>query len=104
MEPIKLKAIIGSTRPERGAGLVLPWLLDRLDRDARFDVEVLDLRDWALPMFQETWDSVRRGYSTDVVRRWNETISGGEATYSIRSGTSAGNATEAWICCDDRGA
>src|SRR5437762_14165438 len=79
MEPIKLKAIIGSTRPERGVHVLLPWLVDRLDRDARFDVELLDLRDWDLPMFQETWETSRNGYSTATVRRWNETISDGEA-------------------------
>src|SRR4051812_15513989 len=79
MEPIKLKAIIGSTRPERGVSVLLPWLIDRLDRDPRFDVEVLDLRDWDLPMFQETWESASHGYSNDVVRRWNEKIGDGEA-------------------------
>src|SRR5687767_5670856 len=79
MEPIKLKVIIGSTRPERGVSVLLPWLVDRLDRDGRFDVEVLDLREWNLPMFQETWETARHGYSTESVRRWNETIVDGDA-------------------------
>lgn len=79
MEPIKLKVVIGSTRPERGVGVLLPWLVDRLDRDARFDVEVLDLREWDLPMFQETWETARNGYSTETVRRWNENVVDGDA-------------------------
>ena len=79
MEPINVKVIIGSTRPERGVDVLLPWLVDRLDRDARFDVDVLDLRDWDLPMFQETWETARNGYSTETVRRWNERIVDGDA-------------------------
>jgi NAD(P)H-dependent FMN reductase len=42
-------------------------------------VEVLDLRDWPLPMFQETRATIASGYSTPVVRRWNEVIASGDA-------------------------
>ena len=79
MEPIELKLVVGSTRPERGTALFLPWLVERAERHGRFAVEVCDLRDWDLPMFQETWDTARHGYSDERVRRWNETIVAGEA-------------------------
>lgn len=79
MEPILLKLIVGSSRPERGADLFLPWLIQRIDRHGRFAVEVCDLRDWDLPMFQETWSSPGSGYTTDAVRRWNDTVVAGEA-------------------------
>jgi NAD(P)H-dependent FMN reductase len=79
MEPIELKLVVGSTRPERGADVFLPWLVERAERHGRFAVEVLDLRGWELPMFQETWASATQGYSDERVRRWNETIVAGEA-------------------------
>jgi NAD(P)H-dependent FMN reductase len=79
MDLIELKLVVGSTRPERGTAVFLPWLVDRAERHGRFAVDVLDLRDWDLPMFQETWDSARHGYSEERVRRWNETVVGGEA-------------------------
>src|SRR5688500_16628987 len=50
---LKLQIIVGSTRPDRAADHVLPWVLDRAQRHDGFEVELLDLRDWPLPMFQE---------------------------------------------------
>src|SRR3984957_10975956 len=79
----KLHVIIGSTRPGRAADLVAPWVIDRARNHGGFDVEVLDLRDWALPMFGETFETVGDfndpTYSSPVVRSWNHKIAEADA-------------------------
>jgi NAD(P)H-dependent FMN reductase len=83
----KLHVIIGSTRPGRAADLVAPWVIDRAKNHGGFDVEVLDLRDWALPMFTETFESLGDindpTYSSPVVRSWNHKISEADAFLAI---------------------
>ena len=80
---IALKIITSTTRAGRSADLVLPWLVDRLAADERFDVEVLDLRDWKLPLFQETVDTIGDRsdptYSDPLVKAWNRKVGEGEA-------------------------
>jgi NAD(P)H-dependent FMN reductase len=80
---LNLKIIVGSSRQHRSADLVLPWLLDRAQDFGAFDVDVLDLRDWALPMFDESIRTVGDPrdpiYSDPVVRRWNAEIGQGDA-------------------------
>src|SRR3984957_7557681 len=79
----RLHIIIGSTRPSRAADLVAPWVIDRARNHGGFDVEVLDLRDWALPMFEETFETVgdfnSPTYSSPVVRSWNHKIAEADA-------------------------
>jgi NAD(P)H-dependent FMN reductase len=78
-DPIRLAIIVGSTREARAADRFLPWLVERAGRHGAFSVEVLDLRDWNLPMFQETAATIAAGYSTDSVRRWNEQVAAADA-------------------------
>ena len=70
----KLQIIIGSTRPTRAADRVAPWVIDRARVHGGFDVEVLDLRDWPLPMFAEHVGSIGDfrdpTYSEPIVKRW----------------------------------
>lgn len=80
---VALTLIVGSTREGRNADRVLPWLLRRVRADERFTLQVLDLRDWKLPLFQETaatiGDPRDPTYSDPLVKRWNETIKAAEA-------------------------
>ena len=79
----KLQVIIGSTRPGRAADLVAPWAIDRAQNHDGFEVDVLDLRDWSLPMFQEHLGSVLYlsdpTYSEPVVREWNRNVKEADA-------------------------
>jgi NAD(P)H-dependent FMN reductase len=79
----KLHVIIGSTRPGRAADLVAPWVISRTRDHGGFDVEVLDLREWALPIFAETFETVGDfndpTYSSPVVRSWNHKIAEADA-------------------------
>jgi hypothetical protein len=52
---LNLKILIGSTRPGRAADRVIPWITGAAREHDDFTVEVLDLRDWPLPMFGETF-------------------------------------------------
>lgn len=78
-----LQIIIGSTRPTRAADRVAPWVIERARAHGGFDVEVLDLRDWPLPMFAEhvgtIGDFQDPTYSDPVVRRWNHKIKEADA-------------------------
>jgi NAD(P)H-dependent FMN reductase len=80
---LELKIIVGSTRPGRAADLVTPWVVDRARAHGGFAVEVLDLRDWPLPMFTETVHTIGDvsdpTYSDPLVRSWNRTIKAGDA-------------------------
>jgi NAD(P)H-dependent FMN reductase len=79
----RLQIIIGSTRPGRAADLVAPWVIDRAQEHGGFDVEVLDLRDWPLPIFAETFETVGDfndpTYSSPIVRSWNKKIAEADA-------------------------
>ena len=79
----KLQIIIGSTRPTRAADEVAPWVVERASAHPAFEVEVLDLRDWPLPMFGEHAGTIGNfadpTYSEPVVRDWNAKIKEGDA-------------------------
>jgi len=84
---LNLKIIIGSTRPTRAADRVAPWVIERAKAHGEFDVEVLDLRDWPLPPFQEHMGSIGDfadpTYSEPIVRRWNRTLKEADALLVI---------------------
>jgi len=84
---LSLKIIIGSTRPTRAADQVAPWVIERARAHGGFDVEVLDLRDWPLPPFQEHMGSIgdfaNPTYSEPIVRQWNRTLKEADALLII---------------------
>lgn len=84
---LNLKILVGSSRDGRAADTVLPWLTRRIENHGGFDVEVLDPRDWNLPMFAESFASVGNPhdptYSHPLVRTWNKTISNADAVLIV---------------------
>jgi NAD(P)H-dependent FMN reductase len=74
----KLQIIVGSTRPERACDPLVDWFGRRAVDHGAFDVEVLDLRDWPLPMFQEGRGTLP-DYSAPIVKAWNEKIAEADA-------------------------
>jgi NAD(P)H-dependent FMN reductase len=79
----KLQVIVGSTRPTRSADLVVPWVAARASERGDFDVEVVDLRDWPLPMFGEhagtIGDFSDPTYSDPIMKAWNNKIKEADA-------------------------
>ncbi len=79
----KLQVIVGSTRPTRAADRVVPWVMERAQAHGGFEVELLDLREWPLPFFQEHMgtigDIADPTYSEPIVRDWNRKIAEGDA-------------------------
>ena len=75
---LKLNIVIGSTRDGRAADRVVPWLSRRVETRDAFTTEIVDLREWALPMFAETVQTVgdfsNPTYSQPLVRQWNDTM------------------------------
>ncbi len=78
---MKLQVIVGSTRPTRAADKVVPWVVNRAALHEAFETEVIDLRDWQLPMFGEHMGSIGDpndpSYSDQIVRQWNRKIAEG---------------------------
>jgi NAD(P)H-dependent FMN reductase len=79
----KLLVIIGSTRPTRAADLVVPWLASKTAEHKAFDAEIVDLRDWPLPIFAEHFGTVGDfndpTYSNPIVKAWNSKIKEADA-------------------------
>lgn len=71
----KIQVIVGSIRDGRNAEHVTKWVVKELIEFGGFEVEVLDLRDWPLPHFAETFatigDFADPTYSTPIVKAWN---------------------------------
>lgn len=63
--PLQLRIILGSTRAGRAIDGITPWLLDRATKHAAFHPEILDLRDFPMPMFGEG------EWPTPAVTEWN---------------------------------
>ena len=86
---LALKLIIGTTRQGRAADIVAPWVIERAKAHGAFDVDVLDLRDWPLPMFAEGIHSIGDindpTYTDPIVKRWNQTVKDGDAFLIVTS-------------------
>jgi NAD(P)H-dependent FMN reductase len=82
-----LKIILGTTRPTRAVDLVHPWVVRRANAHGAFEVDVLDLRDWPLPPFQEHAGSIGDfndpTYSEPIVREWNRKIKEADAVLIV---------------------
>ncbi|MFJ7085925.1 NADPH-dependent FMN reductase [Streptomyces griseus] len=79
----KLKIIVGTTRPTRSADRVVPWVEATAAAHGEFEVEVLDLRDWPLPFFDEHFGTVGDindpTYSRPLLKAWNQTVQDADA-------------------------
>lgn len=51
--PVKIALIVGSTRPNRFADVPARWVADAAAARGDIALEVLDLRDWPLPFYDE---------------------------------------------------
>lgn len=73
--------IIGSTRPNRISEPVAAWVKERAARMEGWRTELIDLRDWPLPFFQEAGPvmGLKGEYSVDIAKAWSEKIASKDA-------------------------
>ena len=79
MTPPHLQIIIGSTRPGRVGEPVARWFEGFANSHGGFDVEVVDLAEIDLPMFDEPRHPRTREYEHEHTRRWSWIIDRGDA-------------------------
>jgi NAD(P)H-dependent FMN reductase len=76
MTPLKIKVIVGSTRANRFSEKTSQWILQGAQQRLDFEVELLDLRDYALPFFEEAMPPgmAKDSYDHPEVARWRDKI------------------------------
>ncbi|MEM4282604.1 MAG: NAD(P)H-dependent oxidoreductase [Candidatus Woesearchaeota archaeon] len=81
MSSIKIKIIIGSTRQNRFSEKPAQWIFEEIKKLKDVEAELLDLRDYPMPFFDETISPsmAKRQYPNEVVKKWSEKINDGDA-------------------------
>lgn len=77
---LKIKIILGSTRQNRFSDKAGAWILEKTKKRQEINAELLDLRDYPLPFYNEpiSPSMVKNGeYADEVARKWAAKI--GEA-------------------------
>jgi NAD(P)H-dependent FMN reductase len=69
---MKIHVIIGSTRQKRFSEKPARWICEEAKKKEELDVELVDLREYPLPFFDEPISPIRmKGeYSNEVANRW----------------------------------
>ena len=70
----KIGIVVGSTRPGRFADHPAKWINEIAGKREEFDVELLDLRDWPLPFFNEETSPAWGPSKNEVAQRWQKKI------------------------------
>lgn len=78
---LNIQVILGSTRPNRVSEKVGRWIAGQAKKRKEFKVEILDLRDYPLPFFNEPMPpSMLKGkYSDEVAAKWVKKVAEGDA-------------------------
>lgn len=73
---MKIQIILGSTRQNRLGDKVAHWVLEHAQKDTDITYELIDLRDWPLPFYDEdTGASQLNGnYSHPEGKKWADTV------------------------------
>lgn len=75
--PVRIGIVIGSIRQQRFAELPANWIADLLRQQPGVEVQVLDLRDYDLPHYDETVSPRMLGeqrYEDPAVQRWTRDV------------------------------
>jgi NAD(P)H-dependent FMN reductase len=75
----KLQIILASTRPGRVGLPVAQWILERAVQHGGFDVELVDLAEWNLPMMDEPHHPRLRRYEHQHTKDWSAKIDSADA-------------------------
>src|SRR3990167_6602093 len=80
-EVLRVKIILGSTRPNRFSEQAGKWILEEAGKIAGISAEVLDLRDYAMPFFNEPVSPSykQEPYKNEAVARFTSKIAEGDA-------------------------
>ena len=76
---LKLHVIICSTRPGRIGPSVANWFSDYAKANSAFDIDLVDLADFNLPVFNEPKHPVLRDYQHDHTKRWSASVESADA-------------------------
>jgi NAD(P)H-dependent FMN reductase len=76
MSTLRIKVITGSTRANRFSEKPAQWIVELARQRADLDVELLDLRDYPLPFFEEPFPPgfAKDNYDNPIVVKWREKI------------------------------
>jgi NAD(P)H-dependent FMN reductase len=80
-QTLKIKVIIGSTRQNRFSEKPAHWIYEEAKKKDGVKIELLDLRDYPMPFFNEPVSPAMSGgkYSNEIVNRWSEKIMDSDA-------------------------
>ena len=81
MNTFNIKVIAGSTREGRFSDKAAAWIADELKKQSNVSVEILDLRDYDMPFFNEVVSPSfkQEPYKNEAVARFTNKITEGDA-------------------------
>jgi NAD(P)H-dependent FMN reductase len=79
IEMLNLQVIVASTRDERKGPLIAEWFMGQARAHGQFDVELVDLREVGLPLFDEPRHPRLQQYEHEHTRRWSEVVQRADA-------------------------
>ena len=74
MSKPKIAVIVGSTRATRFADKPAEWIANLAKARGDFDVEIVDLRDYPMPFFDEAASSLWAPSQNEVAQRWQKKV------------------------------
>lgn len=78
---INIKVIVGSTRKNRFSEKPAAWILEETKKREGVEAELLDLRDYPLPFYEEAVPPTRFNgkYPSEMVEKWSKKVAEGDA-------------------------
>ena len=70
----KIAVIVSSTRPTRFADIPTSWIVGKAKEHGGLDVEVLDLRDYPMPFFDEVASNAWAPTQNEVAQKWQKKL------------------------------
>jgi NAD(P)H-dependent FMN reductase len=74
MSKPKIAVIIGSTRESRFGDKPAEWIAEQARKSGEFEVEIVDLRDFPMPFFDEKASSAWMPSTNEVAKKWQAKV------------------------------
>ena len=75
MSKLKIAVIIGSVRPTRQGDKPARWIADLAKQTGAFDVEIVDLKDYPLPLFDAAASDFWMPTPNEIAAKWQAKLS-----------------------------